>query len=315
MNTNKDSSTNTFLKKTKSVSAFYASFRNAVNAGIAKLPFCGVSNTDSSVELDIYRGNLSYTNELSTFNMYNREYTYVYFFTPGSVTWTAPMSILGSITYWLVGGGGGGGGAYDNGGGGGGAGGSVVTGSFSVTPGQQYTIVVGDGGAGGTGRGTTGSIPGTSTDGQAGGASSFDSIQALGGGGGKSRLTSTMLGGAASSPGVAAQGGGGGGDGGSGGGGGGSFTAGTNGRNAGSNSLVGAGGQGIQYAFDSINSGINVTYGDGGNGGSNPTSGYINGTSGLSNTGDGGKGGSAASSNGALGGNGGSGLVVIQIYA
>lgn len=65
----------------------------------------------------------------------------------GTTIWICPTGVT-SVTYLVVGGGGGGGsGAVSaNNGGGGGAGG-FLTGTVAVTPGTQYTVVVGAGGA------------------------------------------------------------------------------------------------------------------------------------------------------------------------
>ena len=66
----------------------------------------------------------------------------------GTTSWTAPDGVT-EVEYLVVGGGGGGGNGYDMAGGGGGGGGMVLTGTLSVTPGQTYTVTVGDGGKGG----------------------------------------------------------------------------------------------------------------------------------------------------------------------
>jgi hypothetical protein len=84
-----------------------------------------------------------------------------------------------SAQYLLVAGGGGGGGGYAGGcsidGGGGGAGG-MLSGSTPVSPGTQYTVIVGTGGAGV--KGLTGYAGGNGT------CSIFNGITAIGGGGG-----------------------------------------------------------------------------------------------------------------------------------
>jgi hypothetical protein len=64
-----------------------------------------------------------------------------YFTTPGTYTWTCPAGVT-SVAYYLTGGGGGG----DSGCGGGGGG--FTKGTTSVIPGNNYTVVVGAGGAG-----------------------------------------------------------------------------------------------------------------------------------------------------------------------
>lgn len=93
---------------------------------------------------------------------------------PGTYTWTVPPCVT-SITVKIWGGGGGGGGtssrqtitdeeACTQGGGGGGGGFAMRT--YSVTPGETYSIVVGAGGAGGVGANNTavaGITGGTST--------------------------------------------------------------------------------------------------------------------------------------------------------
>lgn len=83
------------------------------------------------------------------------------FTTTGS--WTAPVGVT-SVTVEAYGGGGAGGagspgGGGNNGrGGGGGGGGAFQSGTYTVTPGNSYTITVGTGGIGGTGNGGNGTI-------------------------------------------------------------------------------------------------------------------------------------------------------------
>ena len=91
------------------------------------------------------------------------------FRTLGSQTWTCPVGVT-SVAVLVVGGGGGGGLCF---GGGGGGGGVVYHPNFSVTPGTNYTIVVGAGGTGSTG-----------STGTNGGNSQFSSLTANGGGAG-----------------------------------------------------------------------------------------------------------------------------------
>ena len=67
---------------------------------------------------------------------------------PGIYQWVAPLRTT-RVSYLLVGGGGGSGGGYDTGGGGGGGGGMVLIDTTDVIPGATFTIIVGDGGAGG----------------------------------------------------------------------------------------------------------------------------------------------------------------------
>ena len=226
-----------------------------------------------------------------------------------SYTWTAPAGIT-SIDYLVVGGGGGSGGGYDTGGGGGGGGGMVLSGTYSVTPGNSYNIVVGDGGMGGTSVRT--SLP--EINGSPGNDSSFDTIVALGGSGGyasRAGVPSPNNGGgsAAINPTTASNGGNGGGsigDGnGSGGGGGGSLGNGANG----APSLGGAGGSGTVNSI----SGSALTYGKGGQG----AKGGINNNSaaGATNTGNGADAAGATSSSYRNGAKGGSGVVIISYTA
>jgi len=74
------------------------------------------------------------------------------FTTAGTFSWTAPDNVT-SVCVVAIGGGGGGAGAYDgtqdNARGAGGGGGLGYKNNISVTPGQSYTVVVGEGGSGG----------------------------------------------------------------------------------------------------------------------------------------------------------------------
>jgi len=95
-----------------------------------------------------------------------------------TTSWTAPTGVT-SVEVLVVGGGGGGGYGEPNtsgdGGGGGGAGGLIYNSTYSVVPGNTYTVTVGQGGASGassTALGVTGSN------------SVFDQLTADGGGGG-----------------------------------------------------------------------------------------------------------------------------------
>jgi hypothetical protein len=230
--------------------------------------------------------------------------TTISFTSVGTTTWTAPTGVT-SVEYVVIGGGGGGGGAYDVGGGGGGGGGLVLSGTKSVTPGTTYTIVVGSGGAEGTGIGSGGG----DTDGADGNNSSFDDIIANGGGGGGGSLNDrTGSGGAQGNAGTttAPTGGRGGrtvaGNGYGGGGGGGMGSAGT----SASNNAGAAGGSGITVTIGDIN----ATVGAGGDGGDRGTN--YNGNPGTANTGNGGGGGAAISADGSSGGAGGSGRVIIN---
>ena len=100
-----------------------------------------------------------------------------------SNTWTAPAGVT-SVEALVVGGGGGGGGQH--GGGGGGAGGLVYNSAFAVTPGSNYTITVGNGGAAGT-DGDQATIGGNSVFGTitayGGGRGGNETVQAGGNGG------------------------------------------------------------------------------------------------------------------------------------
>jgi len=93
-------------------------------------------------------------------------------FTDSHHIWTCPDGVT-TVDYLVVGGGGGGGHSADYSGGGGGAGGYRAGTGFSVTPGTEYTITVGAGGA-----------AGSSSLGTSGGDSTFSTITSAGGGGG-----------------------------------------------------------------------------------------------------------------------------------
>lgn len=168
--------------------------------------------------------------------------------TNGAGTITISSSALYSVEYLVVAGGGGGGGAYHGGGGGAGGyrssvatessgGGASAESALNVTPGTNYSVVVGAGGAGGAG------FAADST-GSTGSDSVFSSITALGGGGAGS--------GGNASPAEAAK------SGGSGGGGG---IYGT------SVGAVGAGTSGQGYAGGLGTSGNAPVFGTGGGGG------------------------------------------------
>ena len=98
-----------------------------------------------------------------------------------STSWTAPTGVT-QVEVLVVAGGGGGGQDGNGAGGGGGAGGLIYNPSFTVTPGNSYTVTVGAGGAGapasGVGYGTQGSN------------SVFGSLTAIGGGFGSARQNS-----------------------------------------------------------------------------------------------------------------------------
>ncbi len=106
---------------------------------------------------------------------------YTQFTSTGSNTWTCPAGVT-SIDVLAVGGGGGGG-RNSLQGGGGGAGGLVYAENYSVTPGVEYDITIGAGGAGTTGtatNGANGSDTVFNVNAEGGGAT----ITAIGGGGG-----------------------------------------------------------------------------------------------------------------------------------
>jgi hypothetical protein len=223
------------------------------------------------------------------------------FTTIGTTTWTAPAGVT-EVEYLVVGGGGGGATGYDTGGGGGGAGGIVLTGNLAVTPGQTYTVIVGNGGTGGP-------DTRTNTSGETGSNSTFATITALGGTGGQGSRTFTptarYTGGAAQvGSSTAPLGGGGGGAADAGGGGGGAGGAGGTRVSA---SSAGVGGAGVASSI----AGSSVTYGRGGAGGTSAVN-NNDGAAGANNTGTGGGAGSATSGNSGGGGNGGSGIVVIK---
>ena len=253
--------------------------------------------------------------------------TAVYSTVGSGQTWTAPPGVT-SVAVLVVAGGGAGGsgnGTGSNGTGGGGAGGVVYNSSYTVVPGNNYSITVGAGGTASSG-----------AQGSSGGNSVFDTITAIGGGGGGASNTSNInyngvnggSGGGASSfstvgtagTGTAGQGAGGGGASNTspvygGGGGGGSAAIGT----AGTSTLGGAGGAGTLYSI----SGVPTYYAGGGGGGSFSSlatvgvggsggggfGGYAAyGQPGSANTGGGGGGTSGTN----LGGAGGSGIVIIS---
>jgi Concanavalin A-like lectin/glucanases superfamily len=234
-----------------------------------------------------------------------------------SITFTSP----GNIQLLLVAGGGGGGSNSNgnSGGGGGGAGEVAYYASYPVNAGT-YTVVVGDGGVGGT---TTGTI-----DGADGSPSSFGTLQANGGGGGTSgnngpAYTGGSGGGCArgftGSGGASVKTAGGLGNAGgananltnySGAGGGGAGSAGTAASTSGTTPIPGGSG------YTSSISGASVTYGSGGTGGArNGTYTPSAGTTNQGDGGDGAPGGGTAGSNALNGANGGSGIVIVSYSA
>jgi prepilin-type N-terminal cleavage/methylation domain-containing protein len=229
------------------------------------------------------------------------------FTTVGTTQWTAPSEVT-SVQYLVVAGGGGGGTSHSGGGGGGG----VLTGTTTVTPGTQYSVIVGAGGA-----------PYTN-----GNNSIFQTFTAIGGGhGGNDREDGAVGGcgggsanrggnGGAGTSGQGYKGGAGGTDGNgyvSGGGGG---AGGAGGAGNSSTCIGGAGGTGYLSSITGT-----ATYYAGGGGGGHSTGGSggaaglggggLKATAGTDGLGGGGGGGYYASGY-VSGGKGGSGIVVIK---
>jgi len=220
-----------------------------------------------------------------------------------TTSWIAPTGVT-SVEYLVVGGGGGSGATHDGGSAGGGGGGMVLTGTIAVIPGNIYSVVVGDGGAGGIG------LPSPSTretDGSPGNNSEFATIVALGGGEGyRSRNNGSGTGGqGVSDPSTASIGGYGGTFNNGGGGGGGDSGAGSNGL-TGAPRTGGAGGLGTTSSI----SGVLLTYGVGGSGGTAQTN--DNAEAGGANTGNGANGPGTPFSSQRNGAKGGSGIVIIK---
>jgi hypothetical protein len=252
-----------------------------------------------------------------------------------SGAWTCPAGVTSVQALVVAGGGGGGAGSTGSqlGGGGGGAGGLIYSSSVTVTPGQTYPVVVGQGGM----PGITGTSAGTN-----GQQSSFSNLIAIGGGYGGVRSVSEA-GGSGGSGGAGAgnpvlggtgtygQGNNGAGSqiGAFGGGGGGAGAVGSAGQ-ASTEPTGGSGGIGLQFSIGGTatyyagggSSGawggdqiVPASLGGGGAGGPTRTSGYP----GLQNTGGGGGGSgsgyrnvsvdTAATKNGA---HGGSGIVILR---
>ena len=261
------------------------------------------------------------------------------FTTTGTSSWSVPSGVT-QVSAVVVGGGGGGagagggsGGGTDDGGGGG-AGGGLAYGTFTVTPGESLTIIVGAGGNGGTGGSsspTNGSVGGPSRiqrslttllQGGGGSGGTYDmSAQNSGGtstgterdgggaGGGGQASFSQSGGGGGGAAGYSGNGGAGGlggsadpsGSDGSGGGGGGG--------GSGTSSIPGGGGGGVGLLGEGSNgSGGSATVSDAGGG-----SGGSDGSDGNNTTDDGGNGGlyggggGGAATNGTTDGNGGDG--------
>lgn len=217
-------------------------------------------------------------------------------------TFTVPAGVT-SIRICVVGGGGGGGGGHSGGGGSG----FVRTGTYAVSPGQNYTITIGSGGTGGPNGGGAGTN---------GGSSSFSSLLTASGGNGAGNSTSGGSGG---------SGGGGGCNGGNPGG-----SGGTNGSSGGSCTYPGGSG-GNFNSLAIFSGGLSLTPGAGGGGGNTSHSGggggggvaisgfATNGADGVnSNSGKGGRGfgggGGGGGYNGTYfqGGNGASGVVYVE---
>jgi hypothetical protein len=235
-------------------------------------------------------------------------YTVTSFTTVGSTAWTAPAGVT-SVEYLVVGGGGGSGATHDGGAAGGGGGGMALTGALSVIPGNVYTVIVGDGGAGGISYSSANPGPGgiRETDGSPGNNSEFDTIIALGGGQGyRSRFNGTGTGGTAvTDPNIASIGGYGGSFNNGGGGGGGDSGNGSNGV-VGAPRTGGAGGLGTSNSI----SGVSVTYGIGGSGGQAQS--IDNAEAGTSNRGNGSSGPGTPFSSQRDGAKGGSGIVILK---
>ena len=159
-----------------------------VDAGNTQARSTSVTNNSASLHNDVVIGNLLPCCDTTE---PGPEHDTILFTTVGETTWTAPSNVS-SISLLVVGGGGGGGAAHPlssggdginanpsrgGPGAGGGAGGRAIKhATYSVTPGQTYTIVVGSGGAGGTATLTA------DTDALGGADSSFDTVIAYGGG-------------------------------------------------------------------------------------------------------------------------------------
>jgi hypothetical protein len=235
--------------------------------------------------------------------------------TPSGITatnWTAPTGVTQIEVLVVAGGGAGGGGT----GGGGGAGGIIYNSSFSVIPGNSYTVTVGAGGSPGVSTASGGngnnSVFGTLTaigGGGGGGANALGGTGGSGGGSGNSYQTA----GGSGTAGQGFNGGAGGvGTGGSGspyqsGGGGGAggpgastFTAAT----STSGAYAGGGGPGLNFSI----SGTPTWYGGGGGGGSD-TARVANsaGAGGIGGGGRGGNGDSGVAGTASTGGGGGGG--------
>ena len=257
------------------------------------------------------------------------------FTTVGTTSWTAPSDVTQVEVLVVAGGGGGGGEQETPAGGGGGAGGLIYNSTYSVNPGQTYTVTVGSGGPGGVGRAV----------GSSGGNSIFGNLVAIGGGGGGFYSGTPSLGGSgggagwrgaltSGGSGTAGQGFAGGtvsevgslqgAAGGGGAGGVGSNSSGRNGGTGGPGLLFGISGTPTYYAggggggggYGDSTPGTGAAGGSGvGGAGSNAVDGGAVGSNGVANSGSGGGGAGAdnaptyASRNG---GNGAAGIVLIR---
>ena len=124
------------------------------NSGVTSQNDLGSTANGTGIWLGWTSSNLSTTVSSPTFTQGSIDnisvpYGDVEFTTPGTYSWTVPTGVT-QISVLCIGGGGAGNGDGSLGGGGGGAG-LGWRNSISVTPGQSYTVVVGDKGAGGTG--------------------------------------------------------------------------------------------------------------------------------------------------------------------
>jgi len=195
-----------------------------------------------------------------------------YYTTVGSNTWTCPVGVT-SVSICLIGGGGGGGTVLGSGGGGGG--GCTKANNVAVTPGTNYTIVVGAAGTSTSSGGSSTGLGYTATGGSVG-------IVTVGGNGGTGTYSGGKGGSGASSGSYSSGGGGGGaagwkGGGGAGGHGGKSTAAATTG-SAGASSAGGGGGGGAYTTT------VNIQYWGGGGGGGSYSN-TVSGSGGIAGSG------------------------------
>jgi hypothetical protein len=210
-----------------------------------------------------------------------------------STTWTVPQGVT-SVSVVCVGGGGGAAGTGSNYGGGGGGGGGLAYGTFLTVPGQNYSVVVGQGGLG-TNRLTIGNAGGQSSFALSG---TVPQLIAGGGNGGQTGTGNNNNGGGAGgtfSTGNPTQGGG------TGGRGGGTFNNGAGGGGGGAGGYSGNGGSG---AYSNNNSNGTSGSGGGGSGGTVVTS-ACGGGGGVGIFGEGASGSLPSAGNGGNGGSGG----------